>query len=58
MVDYYGVDHQLTALHSGYPKARHHALLLEILRRYRLERRENGDVLAACAAERRSCTPT
>ena len=47
VVDYYAADGELTAVHSGYPDPAKEALILEIRRRYRAERGENGDVLAA-----------
>jgi PAS domain S-box-containing protein len=47
VVDYYGANGELTAVHSGYPDARKETLILEIRRRYRGESGENGDVLAA-----------
>ena len=50
VVDYYAADGELTAVHSGYPDARKEALILEIRRRYRAERGDNGDVLAALAS--------
>jgi hypothetical protein len=46
-IDYYGSDGDLRTVHSGYPDARQEHLILEIRRRYRAERGENGDVLAA-----------
>jgi PAS domain S-box-containing protein len=48
VIDYY-VDGELRATHSAHADARHQALILEIRRRYRAERGENGDVLAAMA---------
>ena len=47
VVDYYGADGELAAVHSGYPDPAKEGLILEIRRRYRAERGENGDVLAA-----------
>jgi PAS domain S-box-containing protein len=49
VVDFYTLDGELTAVHSGYPDPRRLALILDIRRRYRSERGENGDVLAALA---------
>ena len=49
-VDYYVADGELATVHSGYPDPRQEALILEIRRRYRAERGENGDVLAALAS--------
>ena len=49
-VDYYAADGELRAVHSGYPDARQEALILEIRRRYRAERGENGDALASLRA--------
>ncbi len=46
-VDYYGANRELESVHTGHPDARREALILEIRRRYRAERGENGDVLAA-----------
>ena len=46
-IDYYGSDGELRTVHSGYPDPRQEHLILEIKRRYRAERGENGDVLAA-----------
>lgn len=40
----------LRLVHSGYPEARQEKLILEIRRRYRAERGENGDVLAALSS--------
>lgn len=50
VIDYYAADGELTAVHSGYPDERQEALILDIRRRYRVERGENGDVLAALAS--------
>jgi PAS domain S-box-containing protein len=47
VVDYYAADDDLTYVHSGYPDPAKEALILEVRRRYRAERGENGDVLAA-----------
>jgi PAS domain S-box-containing protein len=47
VVDYYAASGELKAVHSGYHDARQERLILEIRRRYRNERGENGDVLAA-----------
>ncbi|MGA9858079.1 MAG: SpoIIE family protein phosphatase [Solirubrobacteraceae bacterium] len=47
VVDYYDARGELAMIHSGYPDVRREALILEIRRRYRAERGENGDVLAA-----------
>ncbi len=46
-LDFYGLDGALETVHSGYPDVLQQALILEIRRRYRAERGENGDVLAA-----------
>ena len=45
VVDYYTADRELRAVHSGYPDARKEALMMDIRRRYRAERGENGDTL-------------
>ena len=50
VVDFYTADGELTAVHSGYSDVRKQALILEIRRRYRAERGENSDVLAALAS--------
>ncbi len=47
VIDYYTVDGELVEIHSGYPDPEREQLILEIRRRYRSERGENGDVLAA-----------
>ena len=46
VIDYYAAD-GLDAVHSRYHDQRQENLVLEIRRRYRSERGENGDVLAA-----------
>jgi len=46
-LDHYALDGSLETVHSGYPDVLQEALILEIRRRYRAERGENGDVLAA-----------
>ncbi len=46
-VDHFALDGTLETVHSGYPDVLQEALILEIRRRYRAERGENGDVLAA-----------
>ncbi len=47
VIDYYAADGHLDAVHSRYHDPRQENLILEIRRRYRSERGENGDVLAA-----------
>jgi PAS domain S-box-containing protein len=47
VVDYYAANGELTAVHTGHPDARKESLILEIRGRYRAERGEDGDVLAA-----------
>jgi PAS domain S-box-containing protein len=46
-LDYYAIDGRLETVHSGYEDLLQEALILEIRRRYRAERGENGEVLGA-----------